>query len=229
MKKLCMLLLLFCVGCSQQEMDNSNLDNPVSTLVEREMDDEIHEKDQVLILVGNEFGNTYFEMVDALENQDFEVKTLGVKRRLLSSCPNHDVVEIEADFLVEDMTEDDLLAYKAIFIPAGKHHRSIHFNNDVRRILNACKDENIIISSVCAGNIVLARIDGLIEGYEIASSAVSNEDIKDAGGIVKYNKLVVDGIFITGASGSGSFSNAPIEEIAEAIRQSVDSKLSNED
>ncbi len=177
---------------------------------------------RALFIVGNQFGNTYFDMKTELESLGFWVETAGVGGRdLLSSCPNHEDIPITPDYDISEITEDNINNYQLVFIPAGKHHRSIQYSKDVERVLLLSKEKGLYISSVCAGNIVLAAMEGLIEGYEIACSSYTKTFVKDAGGIVKYSLFVVDGQFITGSSGGGNHANAPIEDMAEEIRKLI--------
>jgi putative intracellular protease/amidase len=146
----------------------------------------------------------------------------------MSSCPNHENVLVEPDMNITDLDEAMLMEYKVLFIPSGKHHRSLPFNKDVQNVLNLCKENQLIISSVCAGNIVLTEIADLVNGYSIASSSITYDAIKEAGGIVVYKDVVEDGVFITGGKGGGKtgngFEDAPIEALALKIREAVDAK-----
>ena len=177
---------------------------------------------RALIIVGNQFGNTYFDMKTELELLGFEVDTAGVgENETLDSCPNHENIPITPDVNVTEITEENISDYQLVFIPAGKHHRSIQYSLDVRRVLNLSKEKGLYISAVCAGNIVLSAVDGLIEGYEIAASSATISSIQNAGGIAKYSSVVADGQFITGSSGGGSHSSAPIKRMAEKIKELI--------
>lgn len=177
---------------------------------------------RALIIIGNEFGNTYFDMKTELESLGFLVETAGVGgKELLSSCPNHEDIPVTPDVDITEITEDNINNYQLVFVPAGKHHRSIQYSPDVRRVLTLSRDSGLYISAVCAGNIVLAAVDGLIEGHEIAASSVTKSYIENAGGILKYASVVVDGQFITGSSGGGSHASAPIKKMAEKIQELI--------
>jgi CubicO group peptidase (beta-lactamase class C family)/putative intracellular protease/amidase len=183
-------------------------------------------KAKALLIIGNEFGNTYFDMKKAMEKQGFYVDTAGVDSGpLLNSCPNHTNIEVTPDFTLSHMSDADLLEYGAVFIPSGKHHRTIGSSSDLEHVLNLCKDEGIFISSVCAGNIVLSEIEGLIEEHKIASSSFTSDSIKAGNGIAVYDDVVVDGVFITGDQGGGKEGGgnaaAPIEKMAEIIKNKM--------
>ncbi len=175
-----------------------------------------------MIIIGNEFGSTYFDMKTALETLGFQVVTVGVGAKdLYSSCPNHERQRITADIDIGDITEETIDDYALVFIPAGKHFRTLQYSKDVARVLTLCKENQLYISSVCAGNIVLSSVDGLIEDHSIATSAATRDAIKQAGGNCAYSMISVDGYFVTGAQGGGktgsSHTGAPIEELAEEL------------
>lgn len=207
-KSVFLFLILFLTGCS------STFDIADGTL----QDDEPNSNLKAMIIIGDEFGNTYFNMKDKLEENGFEVITVGVgSKTLMSSCPNHESIEVEVDIEIEDITEDNITEFYTLFIPAGKHFRSLPFYSDVGRVLKLAKENSVIISSICSGNIVLAKVEGLIEGTEIATSSVTKDEIVNAGGIVKYSSVVVDENFITGSTSNGNNDNAPVEEMVQSI------------
>ncbi|MBN2540293.1 MAG: DJ-1/PfpI family protein [Bacilli bacterium] len=177
---------------------------------------------KAMIIIGNKFGNTYFDMLDDLQGLGFEVVTVGVgDRTLMSSCPNHENIEVEVDMNIEQIDEENIEEYSAILIPAGSHFRTIRYSIEVGRVLNLGKENSLYIISVCSGIFVLANFDGLIEDVEIATSSLTREAILNAGGIINYSKVVVDGNFITGSTGNGSSDNAPIQELVEALYTSI--------
>ncbi|MBN2878609.1 MAG: DJ-1/PfpI family protein [Clostridia bacterium] len=177
---------------------------------------------RALIIVGNEFGNTYFDMKTELEAVGFIVDTAGVGgKELLSSCPNHEDIPITPDCDITEITEENINDYQVVFVPAGKHHRSIQYSKDVRRVLTLSKDNGLCISAVCAGNIVLAAVDGLIEGHEIACSSATKSYIESAGATPKYINVVVDGQFVTGSTSGGNHAKAPTRKMAEEIKKLI--------
>lgn len=223
MKKLLYVLILslmiLTMGCENQ--NTHNIEAPVEPIVETQI------PLQAIIIIGNEFGNTYFDMKQALETQGFSVITVGIgNKELLSSCPNHETIEVTPDLDITEITEDNISEYALVFIPSGKHHRTIQYSKEVKRVLNLSKDNSLYISSVCAGNIVLSSVEGLIDGYEIACNVSTKESIDNAGGIGKYDRVVVDGCFVTGNTGGGKtgtgHEGAPTKELAEQLKVLID-------
>ena len=226
------MLFLF-VGCSNSEefssttFDTSSIiittddivtTNDTTDTTEHPTDTTINNKLTAMIIIGNEFGNTYFIMKEELEELGFIVTTIGVGgTTLMDSCPNHENIEVEVDMTIEDIDEDNINDFSLVFIPAGKHFRTMRYSSEVGRVLELAKTNSICISSVCSGIIVLASFEGLITGYEIAASTVTKEAIIDTGAIAIYNRVVIDGIFVTGDSGYGNKDSAPIEEMSEAL------------
>lgn len=181
---------------------------------------------QAFIIVGNQFGNTYFDMKMALEERGFWVTTVGVGgKELLSSCPNHEDIPITPDMDITDIDEDNINDYQLVFIPAGKHHRSIQYSDDVHNVLTLSKQSGLYISAVCAGNVVLASADSLIEGSEIACSSYTRDFVVAAGGIAKFSTITVDGQFVTAGSGGGnsgtSHEGAPIDKLADKLTELI--------
>lgn len=225
-----LILFLLLSGCSNNAVTQPEVDDNEGEEVNISIEEpEVIIEDKALFLIGNEFGNTYFEMKMALESQHFSVTTVGVGSfDLMSSCPNHENVKVTPDLNIKDLTEEMLKEFEVVFIPSGKHHRNIPYDRDVKRVLEFSKEHQIFVSSVCAGNLVLTEINGLVDGYDIASSSVTGAAIRAAGGTIVYQDVVEDGIFITGDQGGGQsgngFEGAPIEALAETIRKSVDNK-----
>ena len=179
-----------------------------------------------MILIGNEFGNTYFDMKAELETLGFSVTTVGVGNKdQYRSCPNHEKTIVTADRDITEITDENINDYSLVFIPAGKHFRTLPYSDDVARVLDLCKENQLYISSVCAGNIVLASVDGLIKDHKIATSAATKASITKAGGICDYSIISVDGYFVTGAAGGGktgsSHNGAPIKELAETLKSLI--------
>ena len=181
-----------------------------------------------MIIIGNEFGNTYFDMKTALETLGFAVTTVGAGGKdLYSSCPNHERTLVTADMDITEITDENINDYSLVFIPAGKHFRTLQYSKDVARVLNLSKDNQLYISSVCAGNIVLAGVDSLITDYKIAASVATKAAITKAGGLCAYSIVSIDGYFVTGAAGGGktgsSHNGAPIQQLAETLKSLVTS------
>ena len=66
----------------------------------------------------------------------------------------------------------------------------------------------------------------LIDGPEIACNVSTKEFIDEAGGISKYDRVVVDSYFVTGNTGGGKtgtgHEGAPTKELAEQLKLLVD-------
>lgn len=210
------IIMLFLIACSNQSNQATiEANNLVS-------EPEVDEKPNMLILVGNEFGNTYFDMKAALEERDFIVTTLYIgDQALKSSCPNHENIEIQGDISLNDLDESQLTDYFGVFIPAGKHHRSMIYSTKVHDFLSLTKEKDLYISSVCAGNLVLASTKDLLNDVHIATSSITYEDLKALGANCQFQTVVRDGFFITGSQGGGltgtSHEGAPIDDMADQL------------
>ncbi len=177
---------------------------------------------KAMILLGNEFGNSYFDMKDELEALGFEVVTVGAgSLKVLDSCPNHTNKPVVPDMNISDIDESNITEYCALYIPAGKHHRTLPFTNGVDDFLNLCYENSICISSMCAGSLVLASVDGLIEGYALASNSSSKSGITNAGANAKSTEIVVDGLFVTSSASYKSSGTAAVRRLAEKIYETV--------
>ncbi len=173
---------------------------------------------KAMILLGDEFGNAYFSMKGELEELGFEVVTVGASdKKALDSCPNHDNVPLTPDINISEINQDNISQYNVIFIPAGKHHRTLPYTKGVKELLNMCYDNSVYISSMCAGSIVLASVDDLIEGHSIAANAANRSSITAADGKADSSKIVVDGLFITSSESYKSYGDAAVKRLAEKI------------
>ncbi|MBN2796134.1 MAG: DJ-1/PfpI family protein [Clostridia bacterium] len=225
MKKLILcLMLLVMTSCGQQQSETNN-----NALLETEKTVTISNK--FLIVIGNEFGNTYFDMKEALTEQGFEVVTVFLgENPVMSSCPNHEEILVTGDRSISDLNDSNIEDYFGVFIPAGKHHRSMIYSTKVHQLLTLANEHQLIISSVCAGNLVLASTEDLIDDVEIATSMTTRDAIKESGGVCKYQEVVTFNNFVTGSEGGGKtgdgHAGAPIQEMVDAIKEIYDQTLS---
>lgn len=219
-----LIILILCfAGCQSAPEEPTSTPTAVVTSTPEPTSTEVPSL-CALIIIGDQFGNTYFDMKTALEERGFWVTTVGIgEKELISSCPNHENIPVTPDMDITQISEININDYHLVFIPAGKHHRTIQYSDDVHRVLNLSKENGLYISSVCAGNIVLASADGLIEGHEIASSSHTRQYIESADGIAKSIAVAVDGQFVTASTGGGnsgtSHTGAPIDKLADALAE----------
>jgi len=175
-----------------------------------------------LILVTDGFGWTYFDAYDYLTGWGVDVDVIAHSGDpTIDSCLNHPPRPIIADLLLTTFNMDTLSNYDCLFIPSGGHWQVLSNNQGVRDFITAAYDEGLVIASLCIGNMVIARSNGIVDGCKVVSYTQSNVAMQQAGAIIVSGvEVVSDQRIITGATGSGfpdGYLNAPTYEVCVAM------------
>ena len=175
-----------------------------------------------LILVTDFFGWTYFDAYDYLTGWGVDVDVIALSGdTTIDSCPNHPPRPITADLLLATFNMNTLSNYDCLFIPSGGHWQVLSNNQGVRDFISTAHAEGLAIASLCIGNMVVARSNGIVDGCKVVSYAQSNLAMQQAGAtIVSGVEVVSDQRIVTGATGGGfpdGYQYAPTYEVCVAM------------
>jgi len=141
-----------------------------------------------------------------------------------ASCPNKPQRPVTADILIADINHENIGNYDCVLITSGAQHHILGNSNTVFNLIEMAHEEGLIVSSLCSGNYVLGKADAVVNGTKVASFSYCNAEIRSAGGIPTYARVVSDNNIVTGGSGGGQsmgYSYAPMEQICKEIVKSL--------
>ncbi|MBU2691966.1 MAG: DJ-1/PfpI family protein [Candidatus Eisenbacteria bacterium] len=165
----------------------------------------------VLVLLGEWFGDAYFPLKEEIQSRGWTMKRVGLDGEY-RGCYNmkRDVV-LRSDIVIQDKM--DLTGFDCLIIPSGPQFRKFRENPAVLKFVKDAHDAGLLVASFCVGNYTV-RDAGLIDlpdGPDLFPEKVT---------------LVKEGILI-GPRGGGpppgdGFASAPIKEICDAIVREIE-------
>ncbi|MHA1933968.1 MAG: DJ-1/PfpI family protein [Candidatus Thorarchaeota archaeon] len=185
------------------------------------------EEVNVIIIVSNGFGWSYFTAKDCFESWGATVTTVAHSVFLeVPSCYNRDPRPITADILLSDFNISRISEYDCLFIPSGGTWVAMSGSQTVLDFISAGYDAGLVVSTVCIGNVVVGRANEIVAESKVASYPQSNSIMRDAGAVVVSGAGVVsDNRIVTGGTGGGLFSGgyttAPIAEVCASVMRVV--------
>ena len=186
----------------------------------------------ILILLGDNFGLSYFDVRSELENDGCNVSTIGMVDPL-QSCKNHERQTIHPDILFEAWDNKQFSQYDAIVIPAGFHHKTLAVNPEVQNWIQRAYKEGLVIGTICASIYVLAKTDGLLKKVEVARFQTYDSALDRAEANQIYQQIVVDGQIVTTGTGNtltgGQLSDADMTEFVDELQVAIDSEQKRQD
>jgi hypothetical protein len=194
---LCLILLSFSLGM------NCNM--------KREHVDKI----QVLVLLGEWFGDTYFPLEEKINSIGWVMKRVGVDTTYRGCYNKARDVLLTTDIFIQDLK--DFKEYDCLIIPSGPQFRKFIEDETVLQFIRDAHETDLLIASFCTGNLVLD-----------ASGITSREEreylFPDTVTVVK------EGI-IMGPRGGGpppgsGFKSVPVDEILQMIAETLGVSLS---
>ncbi len=176
----------------------------------------------ILTLIADGIGNTYFTVKDQFEEWGWNVTTAGLTNNH-TGCPNKDPIVIPSDILISEI--DNISQYDCVFIASGAQHHILRDDQSVLDFINTSYNEGLVISTLCVSTVILADAD-IINGIKVVGAPLYYNDIVEAGGIFELQAEVVsDGRIITGGRGGGPTGGgdlaAPTSELCVAIAKEL--------
>ena len=165
----------------------------------------------VLVLLGEWFGDAYFPLKDEIEARGWTMKRVGVDVEYRGCYNKKRDVVLRSDILIPDMK--DFTGYDCLIIPSGPQFRKFNENPAVLQFVRDAHAAGLLVASFCVGNNVV-KDAGLIDlpyGPALFPSKVT---------LVKERLLL-------GPRGGGpppgdGFQSAPVKEICEAIARELE-------
>ncbi len=179
---------------------------------------------KVLTFVANGVGDIHFDIKNQLEAWGWNVTTAGLTENV-TSCPNKPQKDVPVDILISDVDRNLLSQYNCVYISPGAQHHILAYNQEVLDLISTAYEEGLVVSSICVGNIVLAKANNILNGIKVASHYYVNSHIEAVGGLVEERQVVSDSRIITGGAGGGPTGGgnllAPTYEFCVAIAKEI--------
>lgn len=178
---------------------------------------------KVLMLIADYFGWNYFDATELLESWGVNVTTIANSLDTdVPSCLNQEPRGTIADLLLNEVDNDILNQFDALFIPSGGQWNSLVQSPRALGFIEYAYDNDLLITAVCIGNRVLADANNIVNGSSVVSYLAANLYMAEAGAMVRTGyRTVIDNRFITGGTGGGPSGGgneaAPTEEVCLAL------------
>jgi putative intracellular protease/amidase len=164
----------------------------------------------VLVLLGEWFGDAYFPLAKEIEARGWTMKRVGLDGEYRGCYNKKRDVVLRSDIVIQDKM--DLSGFDALIIPSGPQWRKFNEDPAVLKFVQAAHASGMIVASFCVGNTTV-KAAGLVDlpsGPELYPDKVT---------LVKERVLL-------GPRGGGpppgdGFESAPIKEICDAIAGEV--------
>jgi putative intracellular protease/amidase len=164
----------------------------------------------VMVLLGEWFGDAYFPLKKEIENRGWTMKRVGLDGEYRGCYNKKRDVVLRSDIVIQDQM--DLSGYDALIIPSGPQWRKFRENPSVLQFVKKAHAAGLLIASFCVGNFTV-RDAGLI-------------DVPDGPAIFPQKVTLVKERILIGPRGGGpppgdGFESAPIAEICDAVALAV--------
>ena len=178
---------------------------------------------KVLMLIADYFGWNYFDATEMLDSWGVNVTTIANSLDTdVPSCLNKEPRGTIADLLLNQVDNDILNQFDALFIPSGGQWENLVQSPRAPEFIEYAHDNGLLIAAVCIGNRILADANSIVNGSSVVSYLAANLYMAEAGAIVRTGyHTVIDNRFITGGTGGGPSEGgneaAPTEEVCLAL------------
>ncbi len=160
----------------------------------------------VLVLLGEWFGDAYFPLAKEIEARGWVMKRVGVDVEYRGCYNKKRDVVLRSDILIPDMK--GFAGYDALIIPSGPQWRKFNEDPKVLAFVRSAHAAGLIVASFCVGNTTV-KAAGLVDlpsGPELFPDKVT---------LVRERVLI-------GPRGGGpppgdGFESAPVKELCDAI------------
>ena len=167
----------------------------------------------VLVLLGEWFGDAYFPLAKEIEARGWTMKRVGLDGEYRGCYNKKRDVALRSDIVIQDKM--DLSGFDALIIPSGPQWRKFNENPTVLAFVRNAHAAGLIVASFCVGNTTV-KAAGLVDlpaGPELYPEKVT---------LVKERVLL-------GPRGGGpppgdGFESAPIKEVCDAVARELAGK-----
>jgi len=167
----------------------------------------------VLVLLGEWFGDAYFPLAKEIEARGWTMKRVGLDGEYRGCYNKKRDVALRSDIVIHDKM--DLSGFDALIIPSGPQWRKFNENPTVLAFVRNAHAAGLIVASFCVGNTTV-KAAGLVDlpsGPELYPEKMT---------LVKERVLL-------GPRGGGpppgdGFESAPIKEVCDAVARELAGK-----
>jgi len=167
----------------------------------------------VLVLLGEWFGDAYFPLKEELEARGWTMKRVGVDVEYRGCYNKKRDIMLRSDILIPDMK--DFSGYDCLIIPSGPQFRKFKENQTVLKFVRDAHAAGLLIASFCVGN-NLVKTAGLVD-LPIGPALFPDK-------VTLVRERVLLGPRGGGPPPGDGFESAPIKEICDAIARELAAK-----
>jgi putative intracellular protease/amidase len=173
----------------------------------------------ILAVIGNYFGWSYFELKEFFEGWGCNFTTTG-ESTIVQSCASKPANPVETDILVSEIDRDIIRQFDVLVVPSGGHWKNLMNSAPVISLIRMAYEEGLIVGGICVGVIPVAfsnvTFHKVITGHEfVYTYAIISDAI-----IQPFMNSVIDGQIVTGDGGDGvpdGYETAPHFEFCRAV------------
>jgi ankyrin repeat protein/L-ascorbate metabolism protein UlaG (beta-lactamase superfamily) len=169
----------------------------------------------VLVLLGEWFGDAYFPLAKEIEARGWTLKRVGVEAEYRGCYNKSRDVVLRSDILIPDLK--DFSGYDCLIIPSGPQFRIFQKNPDVLDFIRKAHASGLLVASFCVGN-DLVQAAGLVDGL------TTQETFPKA--VTLAGERVLIGPRGGGPPPGDGFESAPIRELCDAVARELASGTS---
>jgi hypothetical protein len=173
----------------------------------------------VLAVIGQYFGWSYFELKNTFEGWGCNFVTTG-ETATVESCLNRPPNPVDTDILVSEIDREAIREYDCLVIGSGGHWQELKNSEPVIELIQMAYEEGLVVGGICTGVIPICY-SNVTEGCCVTGHNIVYSYAVDSGAaILPFMNSVVDGQIITGDGGDGvpdGYLTAPHFEFCRAI------------
>ena len=182
---------------------------------------------KVLALITTGFGESYYINKDIIESFRWEFYTAGTAPSV-PACTNKLLDPAISDYIISQITDDEILDFDCIFVPSGGHWLSLCQYQAATDLVKTAYYNGSVVSAICTGIAVLAEAGEVLNGTEVVCHPNVSAYVTDAGSILKYVQVYSHKRVVTGGAGGGpgiGAQGAPNEEFCNLLKEVVEENL----
>jgi len=164
----------------------------------------------VLVLLGEWFGDAYFPLAEEIESRGWTMKRVGLDGEYRGCYNKKRDVALRSDIVIKEGL--DLSGFDALMIPSGPQFRKFRENPGVLKFVRDAYSAGLLVASFCVGNNTV-RDAGLIDvpyGPALFPEKVT-----------RIKERVLIGPRGGGPPPGDGFESAPIKEVCDAVAREL--------
>jgi len=170
----------------------------------------------VLVLLGEWFGDSYFPLAKEIEARGWTLKRVGVEPEYRGCYNKKRDVVLRSDVLIPDLK--DFTGYDALIIPSGPQWRKFNEDRTVLKFVRDAHAAGLIVASFCVGNTTV-RAAGLVD-FTAETGLYPDK-------VTRVRERVLLGPRGGGPPPGDGFESAPVKEICDAVDLELSGKTAS--